>query len=134
MMRYSIPPGGWVREVKNIASQVHMGMYFAVPALVYTVYNSLFFLNLVFFDPVSFRVLINIRILWSGLLYQFFFKQQLGTRKWIALGVLAIGCAVNQIKDNWEMETNPLYLAAIAFQAFTSSFGGAYSEVLLKKV
>ena len=74
--------------------QWRMGVYFAVPAFIYALYNTLFFLNLQvckavrllllytnvrylvvclvtqYFDPVSYRVLINIRILWSGLLFQ----------------------------------------------------------------
>jgi len=131
---YSIPVTQWGREASNILGQFSMGVYFAVPAFVYTMYNSLFFLNLVFFDPVSYRVLINIRIVWSGLLYQFFFNQRLGLKKWSALGLLTLGCAVNQMSPEFKLVTSPLYLAAIGFQAFTSSFGGAYSEVLLKKV
>jgi len=110
-----------------------MGIYFAVPALIYGVYNSLFFLNLTFFDPVSYRVLINMRILWSGLLFQFFFSKRLGLLKWGGLVLLMLGCVINQFDSNFHISAEPLHILAIVFQSFTSSFGGVYSEVLLKK-
>lgn len=110
-----------------------MGVYYAVPAFIYTLYNSLFFLNLRFFDPVSYRVLINMRVLFSGVLFQIIFSRQLGLLKWIALVLLMVACAVNQLDENLHLEVRPIYILAISFQAFTSSFGGVYSEFLLKK-
>lgn len=128
-----LDPNQWLQEATTITQQWNMGVYFAVPAFIYTLYNSLFFLNLVYFDPVSYRVLINMRILWSGVLFQIFFNKQLGARKWFALTLLMIGCAINQIGEGFTFETNLWYLFTITFQSFTSSFGGVYSEVLLKK-
>eukprot|EP01094_Clydonella_sp_ATCC50884_P029911 TRINITY_DN9554_c0_g1_i1.p1 TRINITY_DN9554_c0_g1~~TRINITY_DN9554_c0_g1_i1.p1 ORF type:complete len:280 (+),score=92.79 TRINITY_DN9554_c0_g1_i1:355-1194(+) len=110
-----------------------MGVYFAVPAFIYTLYNSLFFFNLIHFDPVSYRVLINMRIIWSGVLFQVFFAKSLGWKRWIALFLLMVGCAVNQLTPDFELTTNMYYLGTIVFQSLTSSFGGVYSEVLLKK-
>ena len=111
-----------------------MGIYFAVPAFIYTLYNSLFFFNLIHFDPVSYRVLINMRILWSGILFQIFFSKRLGWQKWFALFLLMLGCAVNQLTPDFQLTTNLYYIGTIVFQSLTSSFGGVYSEVLLKRV
>lgn len=129
----TISPQNYLTEIGVIVSQWRMGIYFAVPALIYGIYNSLFFLNLTFFDPVSYRVLINIRILWSGVLFQIFFSKQLGLMKWLGLVTLMFGCAVNQFDENFRLSAEPLHIAALMFQAFTSSFGGVYSEFLLKK-
>jgi drug/metabolite transporter (DMT)-like permease len=119
--------------VSQALARWSMGIYFAVPAFIYTVYNSLFFLNLVFFDPVSYRVLINMRILWSGILFQIFFSKKLGFKKWVALVLLMLGCVVNQLGSSWGIEAKFIHILAICFQAFTSSFGGVYSEWLVKK-
>eukprot|EP01104_Vermistella_antarctica_P012519 TRINITY_DN3646_c0_g1_i1.p1 TRINITY_DN3646_c0_g1~~TRINITY_DN3646_c0_g1_i1.p1 ORF type:complete len:352 (+),score=83.06 TRINITY_DN3646_c0_g1_i1:66-1058(+) len=130
---YSFKPADYLAELKSIISQWRTGIYFAVPAFIYTLYNFLFYLNLTFFDPVAYRVLINMRIIWSGLLFQVFFNKALGMRKWFALALLMVGCAVNQIGPDFHLESSPIYILAVVFQAFTSSLGGVYSEVLLKK-
>jgi len=120
-------------EVINVVEKITLGVYFAAPAAIYCIYNYLFFVNLVFFDPVSYRVLINMRILWSGLLFQLFFKKQLGLWKWIALVLLMIGCAVNQFDSNLNLSVGLIPILSITTQAFVSSLGGVVTEVLVKK-
>jgi UDP-sugar transporter A1/2/3 len=122
-----------VGQAQAIAGEWRAGIWFAVPAFIYTLYNWLLYLNLVYFDPVSYRVLINMRILFSGLLVTFCFGKRLGTVKWLALVLLAFGCAVNQIGDNFELKTDFFYLCTITIQALASSGAGAFNEWLLKK-
>jgi len=130
---WSVPPEDWFPEAQKIIGEYRVGIYYAFPAVIYALYNFLFFLNLTFFDPVSYRVLINMRILWSGLLFQIFFGESLGTKKWFALVLLMLGCAINQLSSDFQLETRMIYLLAVATQAFTSSLGGVYNEYLLKK-
>ena len=111
-----------------------MGIYFAVPAFLYMIYNWLSFVNLNLFDPASFKVLINMRILFSAVLFQLFFSRSLGWTKWVALVLLMIGCAVNQIEGDLNLTASIYSIGFVALQAFTSSLAGVYSEVLLKKV
>lgn len=111
------------------------GKYFAAPAMIYAIYNSLSYTNLKLFNPVEFKVLINIRIPMTGLMLQCLFGQKLGMRKWIALFFLMIGCALNQLSlEDFQLTvTNPVHLLWLLLQAFLSTLGGIYSEFLIKK-
>mmetsp|Transcript_43647 Transcript_43647/g.110107 ORF Transcript_43647/g.110107 Transcript_43647/m.110107 type:complete len:345 (+) Transcript_43647:73-1107(+) len=123
-----------IAEIKRILAQWRVGVYFAVPAAIYGVYNGLFYLNLTFFDPISYRVLINMRILWSGVLFQLFFQKRLGMQRWFALLLLLLGCAVNQYNPETGVVVKAfIYLLSMVLQSFLSSLGGVYNEFLLKK-
>jgi len=130
---YFIPTEKWKQEFLTILSQYQIGVYYAVPAIIYSLYNVLMYLNLSLFSPTNYRVLINIRVLWSGLLFQIIFKTRLGSSKWAGLIVLMLGCAVNQISWDFQLDSSLLALASISFQAFLSSSGGVYSELILKQ-
>lgn len=41
-----------VGQIQSFASEWRAGVWFAVPAFIYTLYNWLLYLNLVYFDPV----------------------------------------------------------------------------------
>jgi len=122
-----------VGQIQSFASEWRAGVWFAVPAFIYTLYNWLLYLNLVYFDPVSYRVLINMRVIFSGLFVTFCFGKRLGPVKWFALVLLALGCAVNQLGENFELKTDIFYLCTITIQALASSGAGAFNEWLLKR-
>jgi len=128
-----IPSDKWKQELVQICSQYKIAMYYAVPAVIYSFYNVLMYINLSLFTPTNYRVLINIRVLWSGLLFQLIFRTQLGYRKWSGLIILMLGCAVNQVSTDFSLDSSVLALLAISFQAFLSSAGGVYSELILKQ-
>eukprot|EP00009_Paramoeba_aestuarina_P014190 CAMPEP_0201528174 /NCGR_PEP_ID=MMETSP0161_2-20130828/37535_1 /ASSEMBLY_ACC=CAM_ASM_000251 /TAXON_ID=180227 /ORGANISM="Neoparamoeba aestuarina, Strain SoJaBio B1-5/56/2" /LENGTH=316 /DNA_ID=CAMNT_0047929343 /DNA_START=215 /DNA_END=1165 /DNA_ORIENTATION=- len=125
-------PNKWKEETNVIVGNYRVAIYYAVPAIIYSVYNVLMYLNLTLFTPTNYRVLINIRVLWSGLLFQLIFRTKLGAHKWAGLLVLAVGCAVNQLGSDFRLDSGLLALVSIGFQAFLSSAGGVYSELLLK--
>lgn len=56
-----------------IVSVLSDSSYFAVPAIIYTVANALSFVNMAALGLPTYRVLINSRILFSGLLLFIFF-------------------------------------------------------------
>lgn len=41
-----------VGQISAFAAEWRVGVWFAVPAMIYTLYNWLLYLNLVYFDPV----------------------------------------------------------------------------------
>jgi hypothetical protein len=47
-----------------------VGWLWSVPAFLYCVYNRLMFTNLTFFEPATYRLLMNQRLIWSGILSQ----------------------------------------------------------------
>jgi UDP-sugar transporter A1/2/3 len=109
------------------------GLYFAIPALLYWVYNLLFYVNMSYFDPGTFRVLINVRILILGVLVRLMFGTRLSPAQWGALLLLAGGCAINQIGPGFTLDSPPQYLLLLLLQASLSAFAGVYNEFLLKQ-
>ncbi len=98
------------------------GVYFAAPALLYTIYNNLMFINLTNFNPPTYRILINLRILWSGLLASTFLKHSIGLRKWIALILLMFGCSVTAFTYGVQaVSMVPLFLMVFQVSTFNTS-------------
>ena len=56
--------------VSHIAMAPDLPFKYAAPALLYCVYNNLVYVNLTTFDPGTYNVLMQLRIVFTGLLYQ----------------------------------------------------------------
>ncbi|CAB3223426.1 unnamed protein product [Arctia plantaginis] len=89
----------WRRENKpRLIKAVYVNyklllMYF-IPSLLYCFYNNLAFINLSHYDPTSYYILLQFRVVLTALLFQFLFKRKLTFIQWISLGILTIGCMV----------------------------------------
>jgi len=120
--------GGTIQQAKNY---FRSGILFRGTGLIYCLYNLIRFYSLTIADPGTYRILLNLRILFTGILSQLFLKDtKLNLRKWIALVLLVIGCTV--IKWGNFALSLPIFFAIIP-QALLSAAGGVYSEVVLKK-
>ncbi|KAJ6646997.1 UDP-galactose transporter senju, partial [Pseudolycoriella hygida] len=128
-----------------------LALYF-VPALLYCLYNNLAFVNLSSFDPTTYYLLLQFRVVITGVLFQIIFKKYLSKRQWISLIILTIGCMIKQIHFGDEptmtsttMEATGehktknmtglnLSLSAvfILIQTVCSCLAGVYNEYLLK--
>lgn len=106
------------------------GLYYAVPSLIYAVYNNLTYYNLTIFDAATFQVFIQTRVLFTGLLYSVVFQKHLTQRKWLALCMLTLGVASKYLKWPLDVSWQVLFLL---FQASLSAFAGVYNEFLLKR-
>ncbi|KAL5249976.1 hypothetical protein ACHWQZ_G015898 [Mnemiopsis leidyi] len=119
-------------EVKQRTSL--FGYYF-VPAVLYCLYNNLQFTSLSWFDPTSYFVLMQFRVVVTGVLFQFIFKKQLTRMQWLSLILLTIGCTVQRLQENdigkLSLNVN-IYLILILMQILSSCFAGVYTEFLLK--
>jgi drug/metabolite transporter (DMT)-like permease len=116
--------------IDTLKQHSSLGLKYAAPAAVYSIYNSLIYINLLAFDPGVYRVLINIRVVTSGILFQIFFNRQLGQQRWIALMILTAGCIVCRL-DSFQLDSMwPLFV--MLFQASLSSLGGILNEWLFK--
>jgi len=107
-----------------------VGLYYAVPSGIYAVYNNLTFLNLRLFDPSTYQVFMQTRVLFTGLLYTIVLQKYLSPRKWVALTVLTAGVAIKHL--TWPLKVDH-YIFFLFFQASLSAFAGVYNEYLLKK-
>ena len=78
--------------------------HFAVPAFSYCVFNALAFYNLRLVTPPTYRLLINLKVLFSGLMLQTLIKTKLTKRQWGGLCLLVVACGVEQW-DSFDLNT-----------------------------
>ncbi|XP_075974272.1 UDP-galactose transporter senju isoform X2 [Anticarsia gemmatalis] len=115
-------------------------LYF-IPSLLYCFYNNLAFINLSHYDPTSYYILLQFRVVLTALLFQCLFKKNLTYMQWVSLGILTLGCMIKNFDaasiqskgdtDLWSQLFN-IYFLSINFQNFCSCLAGTYNEYLLK--
>ncbi|KAL0880940.1 hypothetical protein ABMA27_002104 [Loxostege sticticalis] len=126
---------------KAIALNYKLLLLYFIPSLLYCFYNNLAFINLQHYDPTSYYILLQFRVVLTALLFQFLFKKNLTFIQWISLAILTTGCMIknfdaasvqsNGDSDLWSRLFN-IYFLSINFQNFCSCLAGTYNEYLLK--
>ena len=74
--------------------------YYMVPAMLYCFYNNLAFTNLAIFDPTTYFMFMQTRLLMTGVIYQFLFKKNLSGKQWISLLILTVGCMIQKLNPD----------------------------------
>jgi len=120
-----------------------LGLYF-VPAALYCLYNNLSFVSLSYFNPTTYFMFMQTRLLLTGLIYQILFSKSLSSKQWGSLLLLTIGCMIHAggtAKEGQGSTTGitatswaviGLGLAFIFTQVLCSVFAGVYNEYLIK--
>lgn len=106
------------------------GLYYAVPSGIYAVYNNLTYFNLGAFDPGTYQVFMQTRVLFTGILYSWLLSKALSSRKWSALVLLTVGVAAKYFTFDMKIDYRVIFML---FQASLSAFAGVYNEFLLKR-
>jgi len=131
-----------VNFVENDKKKV-LGLYF-VPAALYCLYNNLSFVSLSYFNPTTYFMFMQTRLLLTGLIYQILFSKKLSSKQWGSLLLLTIGCMIHAggtAKESQGSTTGitatswaviGLGLAFIFTQVLCSVFAGVYNEYLIK--
>ena len=114
-----------------------------LPAASYVVYDNLTFLNLSLSDPVTYVILMQMRIAATGIIWQGFFDKKLNKNQWISIGLLTAACVAQKArpllfpdptKAAEAGHATPVYaLLLIAFQIACGVFSSVFNEVLLKE-
>ncbi|XP_037825458.1 UDP-galactose transporter senju [Lucilia sericata] len=86
--------------VKDVRKDSNVMMLYFVPAFLYCLYNNLAFVNLSTFDPTTYYLLLQLRVVITGILFQIIFKKYLSQRQWISLVLLTAGCMLKQLNFN----------------------------------
>jgi drug/metabolite transporter (DMT)-like permease len=124
--------------IPDIVNNQKVFILYFVPAFLYCLYNNLSFINLAAFGPTTYYLLLELRVVVTGIIYQILFNRKLSKIQWISLVLLTIGCVVKQIGDfTANSATTSLIGANLLFiflQIFCSCFAGVYNEYLLKGV
>ncbi|XP_055638526.1 UDP-galactose transporter senju [Toxorhynchites rutilus septentrionalis] len=102
VLKLIISTGLYCREhsFKSLVTKVFEGsgvllLYF-VPAFLYCLYNNLAFVNLSTFDPTTYYLLLQLRVVITGILFQIIFKKSLSRKQWFSLCLLTLGCMLKQ--------------------------------------
>lgn len=122
----SAPPSRWLA--------------FSVPSLLYAVNNNLDMLNNQHMDPATEQVLVQGKILTTGIVWWLVFREPLGGRKWCALVLLFAGTVL----AGWPSEqpadlAKRMYIDSVGVLLVTayvwvSASAGVYNEWLYKKI
>lgn len=108
-----------------------------VPALLYCMYNNLAYVNLSIFDPTTYFILLQLRVILTGIVYQCLFKKDLSKIQWLSLVLLTIGCMVKELKteNNVQQQSYGFFSSIFLMltQILCSCLAGVYNEYLLKK-
>ena len=107
-----------------------VGIYYAVPSAIYALYNNLTYLNLSIFDPGTYQVFMQTRVLFTGVLYTWILAKTLTHRKWAALVLLTLGVVSKYVTPDIKVDWR---ISFMLFQASLSAFAGVFNEFLLKK-
>lgn len=110
-------------------------LYF-VPSVLYCLYNNLAFVNLSLFDPTTYFILLQLRVILTGIVYQCLFKKDLSKIQWLSLILLTIGCMIKELKTEDMNSVSKSYLTSLLLmfvQILSSCLAGVYNEYLLKK-
>lgn len=133
--------------ITNIIKGSNVLALYLVPAFLYCLYNNLAFHNLSVFDPTTYYLLLQFRVVITGILFQIIFKKYLSRKQWLSLTLLTLGCMVKQINFGdtpqstgneakppkntigFDLSINAIF---ILIQTVCSCLAGVYNEHLLK--
>jgi len=123
-----------------------------IPSFLYCLYNNLTFVNLTSYDPTTYFLLLQFRVVVTGVIFQILFSKRLTRMQWLSLILLTVGCIIKQVghvktsamvddstkSDNDSFANAPMNffnfsLVLILVQVFASCFAGVYNEYLLKE-
>ena len=120
---------------RTIAATTPLLLKYSVPALLYAVYNNLVYVNLASFDPGTYNVLMQLRIIMTGVIYQQAFSKRLNRNQWMAIVLIAIGCMAKEsskLTSTEGIQQNRHAWLLLLIQMLSSVCAGVYNEVLLK--
>jgi drug/metabolite transporter (DMT)-like permease len=123
--------GSLAQMVQATRDSVPLLLKYAVPALLYCVYNNLVYINLSTFDPGTYNVLMQARIVMTGVLYQVLFTKRLSRNQWLGIVLITLGC---MCKEADKLTSSASLSASVRawLLLLASVFAGVYTELLLK--
>jgi UDP-sugar transporter A1/2/3 len=121
----------------QLRSNIPLIGWYLVPAGLYAVYNNLTFVGLDLFDPASYFVLMQFRIVVTGIMSVLVLQKQISKKQWIALTVIMIGAMFKEVpsilqKGMGGSNTGLFGYTIILAQLLLSTLAGVFNEKLLK--
>lgn len=118
----------------------HIGLmkWYVVPAALYALYDNLTFVNLAYFSPGVYIVMMQFRTLITAGFHQCIFKKIITAAKWEALIMMIYGCILYRLPDiavssKADSSINITMYLLLLTQMLASCFAGVYNEAMLKQ-
>lgn len=131
--------------LRQIAKHRVLLLRYFIPSGLYVLYDVLSYVNLRRFDASTYFLLLQFRMVITGMLHQFMFQKRLNRNQWLSLAVTTLGCAIKTLGSSSSSSSKtaggagavagPTLFAygLLMVQMLSSTFAGVYNEVLLKK-
>jgi len=113
---------------------------FAVPSALYSLNNNLDMLNNQHMDPATEQVLVQCKILTTGIVWWLVFREPLGVRKWGSLLLLFLGAILAGrpsealLHGGKQMHIDRFGMVLVTVYVWVSACAGVYNEWLYKFV
>merc|ERR1712032_943717 len=123
-----------------MSTSLYTWLLYVVPSVLYAINNNLDMLNNQYMDPATEQVLVQLKILTTGLIWWVVFRTPLGAVKWFALLLLLIGCMGSSIPSSTTasdsgakaMYIEPFGFILVGLYTLISATAGVYNEWLIK--
>lgn len=120
--------------IRQVSGNLNLCMWYFVPAVLYAIYNNLTFLGLSLFDPATYFVLMQFRIVLTGLISIMLLGKIISKDQWIGLVVVMIGAMFKEIPrllTSGKASGFSGYFI-VFIQLTLSALAGVFNEKLLK--
>lgn len=117
---------------------------FSVPALLYAINNNIFVTILSEVPPAAFQLFMQLRVIWTGLLFRCILNRFLSRRQWFAVVGLTVGAASTfwasleathgQVEMPWEETSEEQHLDAVAAMAGRDTHGAGDREAAIERL
>lgn len=135
-VHFYVSNDGSVRQMvaASVDSWVLLVKYM-VPAALYCIYNNLVYVNLQMFDPGTYNVLLQFKMVFTGVVYEIVFSKHLNRNQWAAIVLITVGCMCKEsgkLTQGAILDTHLSGWILLLGQVLCSVFAGVYTEALLK--
>ncbi|XP_003739085.1 UDP-galactose transporter senju-like [Galendromus occidentalis] len=125
------------RPVEVAISRWRLLILYLIPSALYCMSNNLVFVNLRYFEPTTYNVLQQLKIVLTGILYQMILKKTLSLRQWFAIILLTVGCVIKQLGVSEKSffgscDIVNLQGALLFLQISCTALSGVFNESLIK--
>ena len=130
--------GGWSELWDAMRSNKGLFWKYFLPAASYVVYDNLTFINLSYADPVTYVILMQMRIAATGLMWSMTFGKHLNMNQWGAVCLLTVACLLQKFdsiigQEGDSKQATILSVCLIGAQIAFGVFSSVFNEVLLKE-
>ena len=134
LISYSVEsPEGLRGLMVDIQHHRVLFILYLVPSGMYFAYNNLNYLSLTYFDPATYSVLMQLRIVVTALLSVFVMRKMIYPVQWFALFIITAGSMVKEVDlSSLEIGRDSWHYCIILLQLLLSTGAGICTEKLLK--